>query len=179
MHLSLWTAGLMTYCFVCPSSAFIGSVGVQEASFMLTQSELNNCIGHKKHYSSWKLRPTGGQSLVVVFGKKQPRLKSIPRVARTAAENLERGIVEAEGVVQDALPGGQFLVTLATTDKKVLCELSGKIRKNRIKVIPGDTVTVHLSIIDLTKGRIHRRITKPTNVDSGSDIEDDLPIDDD
>jgi len=81
------------------------------------QSGLNNCIGHKKDYS-WNLRPTRGQSLVLVFGNKHPRLKSIPRVARTAGENLERGIVEAEGVVQDALPGGQFLVKLVTTDKK-------------------------------------------------------------
>jgi len=102
-----------------------------------------------------------------LFGTKHHSKKAsshVPGGGRTTEEQLERGIVEAAGVVKDALPGGQFVVVLDSTAKRVVCELSGKIRKNRIKVIPGDAVTVHLSIVDLTKGRIHRRMTRSSSV---------------
>lgn len=64
--------------------------------------------------------------------------------------------VEAQGVVIESLPGARFSVELETKHL-VTVTLSGKMRKNRINVMPGDSVTIELSVYDLTKGRITRR----------------------
>ena len=66
----------------------------------------------------------------------------------------------ADGVVEEALPGGMFRVRLddaTEEDKTVLGHLSGKMRMYRIKVIPGDHVSMEFSPHDKTRGRIVRR----------------------
>ena len=64
----------------------------------------------------------------------------------------EEGI-QVEGKVEEALPNAMFRVVL-TNGHEVLGHISGKMRKHRIRVMPGDTVTVELSPYDLTRGRI-------------------------
>jgi translation initiation factor IF-1 len=64
----------------------------------------------------------------------------------------EEGIV-VQGVVEEALPNAMFRVELEN-GHNVLAHISGKMRKFRIRVMPGDTVTVELSPYDLTRGRI-------------------------
>lgn len=64
----------------------------------------------------------------------------------------EEGI-QVTGTVMEALPNAMFLVKLEN-DHEVLAHISGKMRKFRIRVLPGDTVTVELSPYDLTRGRI-------------------------
>lgn len=61
--------------------------------------------------------------------------------------------IEIPGVVQEALPGTVFEVKL-DTGQVVLAYLCGKMRKFRIKILPGDSVKVTMSPYDLTKGRI-------------------------
>jgi translation initiation factor IF-1 len=61
--------------------------------------------------------------------------------------------IEVEGTVLEALPNAMFRVELAQ-GHKVLAHVSGKIRMNFIKILPGDKVTVELSPYDLTRGRI-------------------------
>ena len=61
--------------------------------------------------------------------------------------------IEVEGTVVDALPNAQFKVELEN-GKVILCVISGKLRTNYIRVLPGDKVKVELSPYDLTKGRI-------------------------
>ena len=72
-------------------------------------------------------------------------------------ENSKKDIIEVEGVIVDALPSATFNVELEN-GHKILAHLSGKMRLNYIKVLPGDKVTVQLSPYDLTKGRIKRRL---------------------
>lgn len=62
-------------------------------------------------------------------------------------------VIEVEGVVTDAFPNASFEVELAN-GHKVLAHISGKLRMNYIKILPGDKVTVELSPYDLTRGRI-------------------------
>ena len=62
-------------------------------------------------------------------------------------------VIEVEGTVVDALPGAKFKVSIAN-GHIVLAHLSGKLRQNYIKIIPGDKVTMELSPYDLTRGRI-------------------------
>lgn len=65
-------------------------------------------------------------------------------------------VIETLGVVNEALPNAQFLVELP--NKHIItAHLSGKMRMNFIKILPGDKVTVELSPYDLTRGRITYR----------------------
>ncbi|MBQ6021292.1 MAG: translation initiation factor IF-1 [Clostridia bacterium] len=61
--------------------------------------------------------------------------------------------IEIEGVVVEALPNAAFKVQLEN-GKVILAHISGKLRMNYIRILPGDKVTVELSPYDLTKGRI-------------------------
>lgn len=62
-------------------------------------------------------------------------------------------VIEIEGIVVEKLPNAMFQVKLEN-GHQVLAHLSGKLRKNFIKIIPGDKVTLELSPYDLSKGRI-------------------------
>ena len=62
-------------------------------------------------------------------------------------------VIEFEGVVVEALPNATFKVKLPN-EHIVTAHISGKLRMNYIKILPGDTVTVEVSTYDLTKGRI-------------------------
>ena len=65
----------------------------------------------------------------------------------------DKDVIEMEGVVTEALPNALFRVKLET-GQMVLAHVSGKIRKNFIRILPGDKVKVELSPYDLTRGRI-------------------------
>lgn len=66
--------------------------------------------------------------------------------------------IQEEGIVSEALPNATFRVEVAGQTEQILCHLSGKMRKNFIKVLPGDRVLFEMSPYDLTKGRITRRL---------------------
>ncbi len=68
--------------------------------------------------------------------------------------------VTSEGVVVDVLPGTMFRVKLPN-GHVVLAHISGKMRKNFIRIVPGDRVTVELSPYDLSKARITFRESEP------------------
>ncbi|MBM7544344.1 MULTISPECIES: translation initiation factor IF-1 [Periweissella] len=65
-------------------------------------------------------------------------------------------VIEIEGVVRETLPNAMFKVELEN-GHVILAHVSGKIRKNFIRILPGDKVTVEMSPYDLTKGRITYR----------------------
>lgn len=62
-------------------------------------------------------------------------------------------VIEVEGTVVEALPNAMFQVELEN-GHKILAHISGKLRMNFIRILPGDKVTVELSPYDLTRGRI-------------------------
>lgn len=62
-------------------------------------------------------------------------------------------VIEVEGVISDAFPNAMFEVQLEN-GHKILAHISGKLRMNFIRILPGDKVTVELSPYDLTRGRI-------------------------
>jgi translation initiation factor IF-1 len=61
--------------------------------------------------------------------------------------------IESEGVVVDVLPGTMFRVKLPNSHV-VLAHISGKMRKNFIRIVPGDKVSVEISPYDVSKARI-------------------------
>ena len=62
-------------------------------------------------------------------------------------------VIEFEGVVEEALPNATFKVRLPN-GHQVVAQISGKLRLNYIRILPGDHVTVEVSVYDLGKGRI-------------------------
>ncbi|CAM2763034.1 translation initiation factor IF-1 [Hathewaya histolytica] len=62
-------------------------------------------------------------------------------------------VIEMQGVVTDSLPSATFQVELES-GHKIIAHISGKLRMNFIKILPGDKVKVELSPYDLTRGRI-------------------------
>lgn len=69
----------------------------------------------------------------------------------------KQDVIEVEGRVVEALPNAMFRVELEN-GHRVLAHVSGKVRMNFIKILPGDRVTVELSAYDLNRGRITYRL---------------------
>jgi translation initiation factor IF-1 len=66
--------------------------------------------------------------------------------------------IVVEGEVIENLPNTLFRVKLLNSEKVILCYLSGKLRKNFIKILPGDKVRIEISPYDLERGRIIYRL---------------------
>ena len=65
----------------------------------------------------------------------------------------KQDVIEIEGTVTEALPNAQFKVELPN-GHIILAHISGKLRMNFIRILPGDKITVEMSPYDLTRGRI-------------------------
>lgn len=65
----------------------------------------------------------------------------------------KKDVIEVEGKIIEKLPNAMFQVELEN-GHKILAHISGKLRMNFIRILPGDKVTVEMSPYDLTKGRI-------------------------
>lgn len=66
-------------------------------------------------------------------------------------------VIEFEGTILESLPNAMFRVKLEN-EHEILAHISGKIRKNFIKILPGDKVKVEMTPYDLTRGRITYRL---------------------
>jgi len=71
---------------------------------------------------------------------------------------MKDNVIVVEGEVIENLPNTLFRVKLKDSEKVVLCYLSGKMRKNFIKILPGDKVKVEITPYDLERGRIIYRL---------------------
>lgn len=78
-----------------------------------------------------------------------------------------KGSIQMEGTIIEALSNARFLVELEN-DCKVNCTISGRMRQNFIKVLPGDIVTVDVCMYDLTQGRITGRKSSSNNTVSNN-----------
>jgi translation initiation factor IF-1 len=71
---------------------------------------------------------------------------------------MNDNVIVVEGEVVENLPNTLFKVKLFNSEKIILCYLSGKMRKNYIKILPGDKVRAEVTAYDLNRGRIVYRI---------------------
>ena len=119
----------------------------------------------------------GGRSGVVPVRRAEGRLLRCPAAARTSSgaavlpgNRQPKGLIarevavkeekiEVEGEVVEALPSLMFRVKV-DSGQDVLAKISGKMRKNYIRILPGDRVKLELSPYDLTRGRITFRHNK-------------------
>ena len=70
---------------------------------------------------------------------------------------MSKDVIEFEGTIIEPLPNAMFRVGLEN-GHEILAHISGKIRKNFIKILPGDKVKVEMTPYDLTRGRITYRL---------------------
>ena len=75
---------------------------------------------------------------------------------KSKVSSNKKGFIEISGVVEELLPSTTFKVKLEN-GHEILAHLSGKMRMHRIRILPGDEVTVEMTPYDLTKGRITYR----------------------
>ena len=76
---------------------------------------------------------------------------------------MPKDVIEFEGIIKESLPNAMFRVQLEN-GHLVLAHISGKIRKNFIKILPGDKVKVELTPYDLNRGRITFRVQEKRGV---------------
>ena len=74
---------------------------------------------------------------------------------------MAKDVIEVEGKILESMPNAMFRVELEN-GHEILAHISGKIRKNFIRILPGDKVKVEMTPYDLTKGRITFRHKTPT-----------------
>ena len=67
---------------------------------------------------------------------------------------MKSDVINLEGEVIETLPNTLFRVKIFNSEKIILCYLSGKMRKNYIKILPGDKVKIEITQYDLDRGRI-------------------------
>lgn len=70
---------------------------------------------------------------------------------------MAKDVIEIEGTIIESMPNAMFKVELEN-GHEILAHISGKIRKNFIRILPGDKVKVEMTPYDLTKGRITFRL---------------------
>ncbi|MBR5555546.1 translation initiation factor IF-1 [bacterium] len=70
---------------------------------------------------------------------------------------MAKDVIEIEGTIIESMPNAMFRVKLEN-DHEILAHISGKIRKNFIRILPGDKVKVEMTPYDLTRGRITFRL---------------------
>jgi len=85
---------------------------------------------------------------------RKPRKKrNRQETQETAAIAISKGFIEMHGVVEECLPAASFRIRI-DNGQIILAHLSGKMRMNRIRLLPGDEVKLEMTPYDLTKGRI-------------------------
>jgi len=98
------------------------------------------------------------QSNTSIFGKKAARSEGNERKNKSErVRKVKDDVIEVEGVVLESLPNAMFRCSIndaPETQEPVLATISGKIRKNFVKILVGDKVLIELSPYDLTRGRI-------------------------
>ena len=66
----------------------------------------------------------------------------------------DKDVIEVRGTIIESLPNAMFLVELEQNQHRILGHPSGKMRKNNIRILPGDRILMEISPYDITRGRI-------------------------
>ena len=87
----------------------------------------------------------------------------ITLIAENRGKLMAKDVIEIEGTILESMPNAMFKVKLEN-GHEILAHISGKIRKNFIRILPGDKVKVEMTPYDLTKGRITFRLKQHRNI---------------
>jgi len=125
--------------------------------FLVTTQCGKNTVIHAK-VASLPIPSSSLQTLTILFGKKEARSEGNERKGRTERVRKPKDdVIEVEAVVVESLPNAMFRCAIDGAPENqapILATISGKIRKNFVKILVGDKVLIELSPYDLTRGRI-------------------------
>ena len=153
---------MMKLLLLCGVALFALSFGTAVHGFsVLPQSaRALNVLNQNQQPQIASPSPTAASTLIL-FGKKEARETGNDRKNKTErVKKVKDDVIEIEGVVLESLPNAMFRCVIdgaPETQAPVLATISGKIRKNFVKILVGDKVTIELSPYDLTRGRITYR----------------------
>jgi len=139
--------------FTTPFITSCNSISVRsQQNLITTHSPVVKTYQSQKQSASTTFFPT------ILFGKKEARAQGNERKnKKERVKKVKDDVIEVEAVVVDALPSAMFRCKIdgaLDTQPLILATISGKIRKNFVKILVGDKVTIELSPYDLTRGRI-------------------------
>jgi translation initiation factor IF-1 len=121
------------------------------------------CPHHRPSLSAAAFVTTGARRSFITqcFGKKEARSEGNERKNKTERVRKPKDdVIEIQGVVLESLPNAMFRCQIdgaSETVAPIVATISGKIRKNSVKILVGDKVLIELSPYDLTRGRISFR----------------------
>ena len=95
-------------------------------------------------------KKTKRKKTVISVSKKSRRQAS----DETTGQDIRADRMEFEGIIEECMPGTLFQVICNDNGMRVLATLSGKLRMNHIRLLPGDKVTVEVSPYDTSRGRV-------------------------
>ena len=125
----------------------------QTQAFVPTSSPLNTQVWKQVEQATSQT-----PSSTILYGKKDARAQGNERKNKTErVRKTKDDVLEIEATVIESLPNAMFrcaIIDAPETQPPVLATISGKIRKNFVKILVGDKVLIELSPYDLTKGRI-------------------------
>lgn len=146
---------MKSFLLICISFLFFAATSVQAftvgTNARATQSTTTNSF-------TFQSTPHTSTSTTALFGKKEARAKGNDRKNRKErVKKVKDDVIEVEAVVIESLPNAMFRCAIngaPDSQPPILATISGKIRKNWVKILVGDKVTIELSPYDLTRGRI-------------------------
>jgi translation initiation factor IF-1 len=145
---------MKSFLLICISFLFFAATSVQA----FTVGTNARSTATTQTTNSFTFNPTVDTSTTALFGKKEARMKGNDRKNRKErVKKVKDDVIEVEAVVIESLPNAMFRCAIngaADSQPPILATISGKIRKNWVKILVGDKVTIELSPYDLTRGRI-------------------------
>lgn len=148
---------MKSFLLVCVSFLLFAATGIQAFTVPNTNAR---SAATTNPLNSFTFGPTESKSTSTsaLFGKKEARAKGNESKARkNRVKKVKDDVIEIEAVVIESLPNAMFRCSIngaPETQPPILATISGKIRKNWVKILVGDKVTIELSPYDLTRGRI-------------------------
>ena len=143
IHVNLLLLSVLALLCTVSTSAFVIAPTITSSPVQLT---------------STRPLPTTSSSTTALYGKKAARSKGNERKNKTERVKKQKDdVIEVEAVVVESLPNAMFRCGIdgaPESQEPILATISGKIRKNFVKILVGDKVLIELSPYDLTRGRI-------------------------
>ena len=147
---------MKSFLLLCVSFILFAATSVQ--GFTVGSNSRHTVQTTTNSFTSNPITPSIDTSTTALFGKKEARAKGNERKGRKErVKKVKDDVIEVEAVVIESLPNAMFRCAIegaADTQPPILATISGKIRKNWVKILVGDKVTIELSPYDLTRGRI-------------------------
>lgn len=128
-----------------------------ECVALIKKQSHKSCYTYRLLFNIYFVFPLALKNLARTINNALVFLLKYEQTLRQNEERMSKDVIEMEGTILESMPNAMFRVKLEN-DHEILAHISGKIRKNFIRILPGDKVKVEMTPYDLTRGRITFRL---------------------